>query len=164
MCRRYGDLIQSCLRVLIKLGSKDIVRADEKLMEWMSKGHDATAPSYVNGKEIPPMVEVMDYPEKPSTAEFIFMCRRIRSVLSSGRAVALVPKTMGPTYEWSEEAIGHLITNIPGEDGCNESMVWQSELNMDEINEIELIPLSQLRINGLCSMHCTDRRILRLQR
>lgn len=113
--------------MLIEVNSKDVLRADEKLVEWMSKGQDATAPSYVNGKEMPPMVEVMEYPEKPSTSEFITMCKKIRSVLSSGRAVALVPTSPGPEYEWSEEAIGHLISNIPGEDGCNEKIFWQSK-------------------------------------
>ena len=113
--------------MLIEVNSKDVLRADEKLVEWMSKGQDATAPSYVNGKEMPPMVEVMEYPEKPSTSEFITMCKKIRSVLSSGRAVALVPTSPGPEYEWGEEAIGHLISNIPGEDGCNEKIFWQSK-------------------------------------
>lgn len=116
--------------MLTKSNSKEILRADEKLVEWMSRGQDATAPSYVNGKEMPPMVEVMDYLEKPSTEEFISMCKRIRDVLSSGRAVALVPKTVDPEYKWSEEAIGHLISNIPGPDGCNEKIFWQSKTDL----------------------------------
>lgn len=111
------------------------MRADEKLVEWMSRGQDATAPSYVDGKEMPPVVEVMDYLEKPTTEEFISLCRRIRSVLSSGRAVALVSKSAGPEYEWSEEAIGHLISNIPGVDGCNEEITWQGKHRMYRYRE-----------------------------
>ena len=41
------------------------------MIEWMSKGRDATAPSYVNGKMIPPVVEVIDFPDKATDDEII---------------------------------------------------------------------------------------------
>ena len=98
----------------------------------MSRGQDATAPSIVDGREMPPMVEVIDYPEKPTIGEFISICQRIRNILSSGRAVALVLKTNDPTYEWSEESIGHLISDIPGLDGCKDTIFWQSKLPLSK--------------------------------
>ena len=95
------------------------------MIEWMSKVCDATAPSYVNGKKVPPIVEVIDFPSKATGEEIISICKRVRSVISSGRAVALVPESQDPLYQWSPEIVAQLVSNIPELDGCKHLLNWQ---------------------------------------
>ena len=100
-------------------------RADEKMIEWMSKGRDATAPSYVNGKMIPPVVEFIDFPDKATDDEIIPICKQIRAVIASGRAVALVPKSQDPLYKWSPKTLAHLVSNTSDISECKIILNWQ---------------------------------------
>ena len=97
------------------------------MVEWMSKGQDATASSHVNGKEIPPMIEVMEFSNDPSSEDLSVAVKRIRQILSSRRAVALSPKSHDPRYTWSEKTISYLISNFPGHDGWGQVISWQSQ-------------------------------------
>ena len=95
------------------------------MLEWMSKGRDATAPSYVNGKKLPPIVEVIDFPDKATDSQIIDICKQIRAVIASGRAVALVPESQDPLYEWSSETLAHLVSNTSDISVCNRIFYWQ---------------------------------------
>ena len=95
------------------------------MLEWMSKGLDATAPSYVNGKKLPPIVEVIDFPDKATDSQIIDICKQIRAVISSGRAVALVPESQDPLYEWSSETLAHLVSNTSDISACKRIFYWQ---------------------------------------
>ena len=101
------------------------MKADKKMLEWMSKGRDATAPSYVNGKKVPPIVEVIDFPDKVTGNQIIDICKQIRAVISSGRAVALVPESQDPLYEWSSETLAHLASNTSYIAICKHIFNWQ---------------------------------------
>ena len=93
----------------------------------MSKGQDATAPSYIDGKFVPPMVEVIDLPDNITSTDLTPMCKRIREVVSSGRAVALVPSSNDPRFQWTEECINQLATGLAKGDGNNTLLTWQSK-------------------------------------
>lgn len=111
--------------------------ADEKLVEWMSTGQDATAPSYVDGKEVPPMVEVIHIPSNDiKSTDLIPMCERIRKVVSSGRSVALVPPSNEPMFEWTEECISQLAAGLAKGDGNNTLLVWQSKWKTSSCDKI----------------------------
>ena len=88
--------------------NKRILEADEKLLKWMSEGQDATATSTIEDQVIPPMVEVLDYPSRPSSKDLVRICNKIEEGLASGRAVALVPDSTQPDFEWTEESIARI--------------------------------------------------------
>ncbi|KAI0083681.1 hypothetical protein BDY19DRAFT_998365 [Irpex rosettiformis] len=104
--------------------SEETMKADEKLVQWMSTGQDATASSNIDGEEIPPIVQVLEYPTHTSLQEKMRLSEIIHGVLASGRAVALVPATANSEIEWNAENIGYLLTGIPGD--CSTVVNWQS--------------------------------------
>ncbi|KAI0085722.1 hypothetical protein BDY19DRAFT_908924 [Irpex rosettiformis] len=104
--------------------SGNTLEADEKLVKWMSTGQDATASSHVDGKEIPSIVQVFNFPSHASLREKMDLAEKIHGVLASGRAVALVPATSEPELEWNAENIGYLLTGTPGD--CSTVVNWQS--------------------------------------
>ncbi|KAI0091803.1 hypothetical protein BDY19DRAFT_904403 [Irpex rosettiformis] len=104
--------------------SKELLEADEKLVEWMSTGQDATASSCVNGEQKLPIVQVFDYSTHLSLPEKMTLSEKIHNVLASGRAVALVPTTPDPELEWLAENIGYLLTGTSGD--CSTVVNWQS--------------------------------------
>lgn len=73
------------------------------------------------------MIEVMELPDHPSSEDLNVAVQRIRQVLSSGRAVALTPKSHEPSYRWDEETISYLVSNFPGRDGWGQVITWQSK-------------------------------------
>ena len=101
------------------------MRADEKMIEWLSKGQDATAPSYVNGKELPPVVEVIDFPDRLTGEQIIDICKQIRAIIASGRAVALVPSSQDPLYEWDPKTLAHLVASTSEISTCKIILNWQ---------------------------------------
>lgn len=97
--------------------------ADEKMIELLSKGKDATAPSTYNGITYPPLVEeLLVSSEEDASLEFD---ERIREISSNGRAV--VPKGIKPQgrWAWNAESLGLLTTGQRGDTSF--TFEWQSE-------------------------------------
>lgn len=95
------------------------------MLEWMSKGQDATAPSIVDGRVIPPLVEVLEFSDNMSGKDLLEMSKKIRKIIASGRAVAIVPRHPGPLFEWDREVIAQLTSGLPEE--CRMRVRWQSK-------------------------------------
>lgn len=99
--------------------------ADRKLLEWMSKGQDATAPGERNGKTVPPLVVVMTWPSEGTYDEKIQVAEKIKSVICNNRVVALLMSDGNGKLNWTEKEIGQLMTGIPG--NCTLFGNWQSK-------------------------------------
>ena len=87
------------------------------MLELISKGQDATAPSYSDGVEYPPMVEVINVQVdgKSNIKEIAEVIKRMRAVAASGRSVVLIPVDVGFDFEWNAESLGLLTTGTPGD-------------------------------------------------
>ncbi|KAI0086701.1 hypothetical protein BDY19DRAFT_995711 [Irpex rosettiformis] len=119
-----GAIVGATPKLNIPGISNNIMEADEKLVEWMSEGQDATASSTINGEERPPIVEVIEYSSNITLQEKIKLSEKIHTILASSRAVALVPPTTDTEFEWSMENIGFLVTGVSGD--CSTVVNWQS--------------------------------------
>ena len=73
------------------------------------------------------MVEVIDLPDEETCGDLTLICDRIREVVSSGRAVALVPSSNDPKFEWTEKCINRLAVGLAKGRGNNILLNWQSE-------------------------------------
>ncbi len=98
--------------------------ADKKLLEFISQGQDATAPSQRNGKQRLPLVEVIVWPAKATSSQVMEIVEKVREVVCNGRVAAVQIDDEADDLEWTEEMLGLLTSGSMGD--CSMYALWQS--------------------------------------
>ncbi|KAI0801729.1 hypothetical protein BC629DRAFT_1591418 [Irpex lacteus] len=126
-----GMIIGAAPQMDINGVTKETMAADEKMIELLSKGKDATAPSTYNGITYPPLVEeLLVSSEEDASLEFD---ERIREISSNGRAVVLKGIKPQGRWAWSAESLGLLTTGQRGDTSF--TFEWQSTQKRHEAHQ-----------------------------